>query len=337
MGFIDEEGLTPERWFISGVAGFIGSNLLEALLALNQHVVGLDNFSTGSRKNLDDVRRNVTDDQWKRFDFTEGDLRSRETCLKQCRDVDFVLHQGALGSVPRSIEDPVASAENNIMGIINLLDACRKNNIRRFVYASSSSVYGDIEELPKREERTGKPLSPYAVSKCVTELYAEQFARHYGLETVGLRYFNVFGRRQNPDGPYAAVIPKWVQAMLRGEQIVINGTGMTSRDFCYVKNVVQANMRAATVVNPAVYNQVYNVAVSNRTSLNELYRILKRKLQRIVEGLVVSDPIYRDFRPGDVMHSQADITKAQMLLGYVPEYSLEDGLEEALPWYKEQC
>lgn len=336
MGFLDEGGLNPQRWFISGVAGFIGSNLLETLLTLNQHVVGLDNFSTGSRKNLDDVSRNVTDAQWRRFDFIEGDLRSRETCLKYCQDVDCVLHQGALGSVPRSIEDPVASAENNIMGTINLLDACRKNNIRRFVYASSSSVYGDIEELPKREEHIGKPLSPYAVSKCVTELYAEQFTRHYGLETIGLRYFNVFGKRQDPAGPYAAVIPKWIYAMLQGKPVEINGTGETSRDFCYVKNVVQANIRAATVANPAAFSQVYNIAVSNRTSLNELYRILRQKLQTIADGLVSPEPIYRDFRLGDVMHSHADITKAQKLLGYTPEYRLEDGLEEVLPWYKGQ-
>ena len=325
----------PKIWLITGCAGFIGSNLLEYLLTLDQVVVGLDNFATGKRKNLDEVRGLVSGEQWARCRFIEGDIRSLETCQLACEGVDYVLHQAALGSVPRSIADPVASTTSNVNGTLNMLVAARDAGVNRFVYASSSSVYGDHPALPKVEENIGAPLSPYAVTKLVNEFYAAQFVRHYGLETIGLRYFNVFGPRQDPDGPYAAVIPKWVAAMIAGEQVLINGTGETSRDFCYVSNVVQMNLLAATCDNPEAVNQVYNVAVNARTSLNELFEMLRSRLVGKFPGLMDFKPLYKDFRPGDVMHSQADIGKAELLVGYVPTHSIEAGLDEALRWYVE--
>lgn len=323
----------PKTWLITGCAGFIGSNLLEHLLKLNQVVIGLDNFATGKPRNLDEVRGLLSGEQWARCRFIEGDIRSLETCQLACKGVDYILHQAALGSVPRSIDDPVASTMSNVNGTLNMLVAARDAGVKRFVYASSSSVYGDHPTLPKVEENIGAPLSPYAVTKFVNELYAAQFARHYGLETIGLRYFNVFGPRQDPDGPYAAVIPKWVAAIIAGEQVFINGTGETSRDFCYVANVVQMNLLTATCGNSKAVNQVYNVAVNARTNLNELFEMLRSRLVREFSHLEDFKPVYRDFRAGDVMHSQADIGKAERLVRYGPTHSIEQGLDEALRWY----
>jgi UDP-N-acetylglucosamine 4-epimerase len=323
----------PRRWVVTGVAGFIGSNLLERLLLLDQTVVGLDNFATGKRENLAEVRSLVGEDRWQRFSFIEGDIRDPAACQAACRDADHVLHQAALGSVPRSIADPAMSNDVNVSGSLNMLAAARDAGVKRVVFASSSSVYGDSPQLPKVEDVTGRPLSPYAVTKCVNELYAGVFARCYGMETVGLRYFNVFGPRQDPDGPYAAVIPKWIAALLQGEPVYINGTGETSRDFCFVANVVQANLLAALAEDPAAANEVYNVAVSARANLNELYELLRSRLASGRPELAQSKPIYRDFRAGDVMHSHADIAKARRLLGYGPTHTLAQGVDLALPWY----
>lgn len=324
----------PKTWLVTGCAGFIGSNLLEQLLRLDQKVIGLDNFSTGKQRNLDEVRGVVGGDRWGRFKFIEGDIREPEICHEACAGVDYVLHQAALGSVPRSIADPVASTTSNVNGTLNVLVAARDAGVKRFVYASSSSVYGDHPALPKVEENIGAPLSPYAVTKYVNELYASQFGKHYGLECIGLRYFNVFGPRQDPDGPYAAVIPKWIAAMIKNEPVMINGTGETSRDFCYIKNVVQMNLSAALCENPAAVGQVYNVALNARTTLNDLFELLRSRLVGTCSHLTDFKPLYRDFRPGDVMHSQADIGKAQELVGYEPTHTLEQGLDEALGWYE---
>ena len=324
----------PKTWLVTGCAGFIGSNLLEALLKLDQTVVGLDNFATGKQKNLDEVKSLVTPEQWARFRFTEGDITDLDTCQQACAGIDYVLHQAALGSVPRSIEDPIRSNASNVTGHLNMLVAARDCGVKRFVYAASSSTYGDHPALPKVEDRIGKPLSPYAVTKYVNELYADVFARTYGLETIGLRYFNVFGPRQDPDGAYAAVIPKWVAAMLRGETIYINGTGETSRDFCYVENAIQANLLAATTEPPEATNQVYNVAVNARTNLLELFELLRSGLVGRHPHLETIKPVHRDFRKGDVLHSQADVSKAQNLLGYQPTHTIAQGLDEALGWYE---
>lgn len=323
----------PKKWLITGVAGFIGSSLLEALLQLNQTVVGLDNFATGHRRNLDDVCSQVSAEQWQRFTFIEGDIRSQEDCRKSVDRVDFVLHQAALGSVPRSIEDPVTSNSANITGFLNMLVAARDEGCKRFVYAASSSTYGDHPGLPKVEDRIGKPLSPYAVTKYVNELYADVFARTYGMECIGLRYFNVFGPRQDPDGAYAAVIPKWVAAILKGDPVYINGDGETSRDFCYVQNVVQANLLAATTISPDAINQIYNIAVGDRTSLNDLFNHICENLLQSIPDLSDSKPVYRDFRAGDVRHSLASIEKAASLLGYRPSHRISDGLTLAMAWY----
>ncbi len=324
----------PKTWLVTGCAGFIGSNLLEALLALDQTVIGLDNFSTGKQKNLDEVQTLVSPQQWARFQFVEGDIRDPETCQSICRDVDYVLHQAALGSVPRSIEDPITSNASNVTGQLNMLVAAKDNGVKRLVYAASSSTYGDHPGLPKIEDRIGKPLSPYAVTKYVNELYADVFARTYGLDSVGLRYFNVFGPRQDPDGAYAAVIPKWVAAMLRKDTIYINGTGETSRDFCYVQNVVQANLLAATSAHPEAGNQVYNVAVNARTNLLELFELLRSELVARHPHLETFKPVHRDFRKGDVLHSQADVSKANRLIGYQATHSIAQGLAEAIGWYE---
>lgn len=321
----------PKRWLITGVAGFIGSNLLEHLLKLDQIVVGLDNFATGHQHNLDEVQALVSDQQWGRFTFFEGDIRDFETCQKACVDVDYVLHQAALGSVPRSINDPITTNAANITGFLNMLVAAKEAAVQSFTYAASSSTYGDHPALPKVEANIGKPLSPYAVTKYVNELYADVFAKTYGFKTVGLRYFNVFGKRQDPAGAYAAVIPKWTAAMLTGEPVHINGDGETSRDFCFVENAVQANLLAATAKEDAK-NEVYNVAVGDRTTLNQLFSALKSALA--VQGAVYNaEPIYREFRPGDVRHSQADIGKANTLLGYQPAYAISEGIAKAMPWY----
>ena len=322
----------PRSWLITGVAGFIGSNLLETLLKLNQRVTGLDNFSTGFRHNLDEVRDLVTPEQWSNFNFIEGDIRDLDTCRKACSGVDYVLHQAALGSVPRSIEDPINTNENNISGFLNMLVASRDEPVKRFVYAASSSTYGDHPDLPKVEDKTGNPLSPYAVTKLVNELYSAVFARTYGFNTIGLRYFNIFGQRQDPDGAYAAVIPKWFASIMKGEPVYINGDGKTSRDFCFIDNCVQANILAATSDQRAA-NQVYNVAFGQRTTLNELFELIKERVVETFPEAKDTRPVYRDFRPGDVRHSLADISKARELIGYEPEFSIRSGLDRAAQWY----
>ena len=323
----------PERWLITGVAGFIGSNLLEALLGLDQTVIGLDNFSTGHRHNLAEVRTLVTDAQWARFTFIEGDIRDPEACRKSCKDADIVLHQAALGSVPRSIEDPVLTNECNISGFLNMLVAARDAGVRRFVYAASSSTYGDHPGLPKTEAVIGRPLSPYAITKYVNELYADIFARAYGFRTIGLRYFNIFGRRQDPNGAYAAVIPKWFAGIIKNEPVYINGDGETSRDFCYIDNCVQANILAALAMNEKALNQVYNVAYGERTTLNGLFELIRDRVAKVYPQRKETAPVHRDFRPGDVRHSLADISKAGELLGYDPEFSVSAGLGMASDWY----
>lgn len=321
----------PKTWLVTGCAGFIGSNLLEALLAHGQTVVGLDNFATGFQHNLDEVKQNVGAQNWERFRFIEGDIRDLATCEQACRGIDYVLHQAALGSVPRSINDPLTTNAVNISGQLNMLVAARDAGVKSFVYAASSSTYGDHPALPKVEHTIGNPLSPYAVTKYVNELYASVFARTYGFETIGLRYFNVFGKRQTPDGAYAAVIPKWIGAMIRNQEVRINGDGKTSRDFCYIENVIQMNILAALAQGEA-QNQVYNVAVNARTDLNQLFALLKSELAK--NGVqYTQDVVHGDFRAGDVRHSQADITKAQRLLGYAPQYTIAQGLAQAMPWY----
>lgn len=323
----------PKIWLITGVAGFIGSNLLETLLKLEQPVVGLDNFATGHQRNLDEVQSLVTPAQWARFNFIEGDIRDLQDCRIACTGVDYVLHQAALGSVPRSIDDPITTNATNIDGFLNMLVAARDANVRRFVYAASSSTYGDHPALPKVEDVIGKPLSPYAVTKLVNELYADVFARAYGFESIGLRYFNIFGARQDPAGAYAAVIPKWTAAMIKNEPVWINGDGETSRDFCYIANAVQANLLAATAAHPEAVNQVYNVAVGDRTTLNELFESIRATLEPRFPHLQDFKPKYRDFRAGDVRHSLADIAKAKTLLGYEPSHRIKEGLVAAMDWY----
>jgi UDP-N-acetylglucosamine 4-epimerase len=333
---IQKELIANSRnWLVTGCAGFIGSNLLEQLLRLNQTVIGLDNFSTGKQRNIDEVKSLVNPEQWSRFQFVEGDIRDLATCHQVCSGVNFILHQAALGSVPRSIDDPITTNASNVSGFLNMLVAARDANVKRFVYAASSSTYGDHPGLPKVEDLIGKPLSPYAVTKYVNELYAEVFGRCYGLESIGLRYFNVFGPRQDPDGAYAAVIPKWVSSLLRNEPVFINGTGETSRDFCYVQNAVQANLLAAIVDVSEAINQVYNVAVNARTDLNQLFALLRDGLAINHPDLKDEQPIYRDFRSGDVMHSQADISKAERLLGYQPTHTILKGLQDSLGWYEQ--
>jgi len=347
----------PKTWLVTGCAGFIGSNLLETLLTLDQYVVGLDNFATGHQYNLDEVESLVTLQQWQRFYFIEGDIRNLEDCRAamvhpavnaqassaedlavrrlQLGIVAHVLHQAALGSVPRSINDPITTNATNIGGFLNMLVAARDAQVKSFTYAASSSTYGDHPALPKVEDNIGNPLSPYAVTKYVNELYADVFARCYDFKCVGLRYFNVFGKRQDPNGAYAAVIPKWIASMIQGETVFINGDGETSRDFCFVENAVQANLLAACAENDAK-NQVYNVAVGDRTTLNELYASLSKVLS--ANGVLYDkSPAYRDFRAGDVRHSQADIEKAVASLGYDPIYRIDSGIATAMPWYVKQC
>jgi UDP-N-acetylglucosamine 4-epimerase len=371
----------PQTWMVTGVAGFIGSHLLETLLKLNQRVVGLDNFATGYQHNLDEVQALVTSKQWANFNFIQGDIRQLADCQRSMTwhaplgsyqdgrpldsdalSVDHVLHQAALGSVPRSLVDPIANNETNITGFLNVLVTARDAKVKSFTYAASSSTYGDHPGLPKVEENIGKPLSPYAVTKYVNELYADVFARSYGFNTIGLRYFNVFGPRQDPDGAYAAVIPKWTAALLKGEPVYINGDGETSRDFCYVANAVQANILAATAgdrhyekrsdaaIQPSIVipreellsslNQVYNIAVGDRTTLNNLFYLLRDNLARqpvitieARQSISAQEPQYREFRIGDVRHSQADVKKAQQLLGYAPTNSLSSGIERSMPWF----
>ena len=340
-------------WLVTGVAGFIGSNLLEKLLILNQKVVGLDNFDTGHQHNIDqaiqDANKATGEDRSSLFCFFKGDIRELKDCQKAMtwhnnsklkikdstltKSVDFVLHQAALGSVPRSIEDPINTNRANIDGFLNMLVASKDANVKRFVYAASSSTYGDHPDLPKVEDKIGNPLSPYAVTKVVNELYANVFAKTYGFKTIGLRYFNIFGKRQDPNGAYAAVIPKWVLAILNKDDVYINGDGETSRDFCYIENTIQMNLLAATTDNDEATDQVYNVALNDRTSLNKLYQMIEERLIQRTEGLEKKEPIYRDFRVGDVRHSQANIDKAQVLLGYQPKYMISEGMDEAISWY----
>jgi UDP-N-acetylglucosamine 4-epimerase len=322
---------------VTGVAGFIGSNLLERLLILNQKVVGLDNFDTGHQHNIDqaieDANKVTGKDLSNNFKFIDGDIRDINNCKQACNGVDYVLHQAALGSVPRSIEDPINTNRANIDGFLNMLVASKNANVKRFVYAASSSTYGDHPDLPKVEDKIGSPLSPYAVTKVANELYANVFAKTYGFKTIGLRYFNIFGKRQDPNGAYAAVIPKWVAAILNKDDVYIYGDGETSRDFCYIDNTVQINLLAATTDNDEATDQVYNVALNDRTSLNKLYQMIEERLIQRTEGLEKKKPIYKDFRTGDVRHSQANIDKAQALLGYQPKYTISKGMDEAVDWY----
>ena len=324
----------PRTWLVTGVAGFIGSNLLEALLKLDQRVVGLDNFDTGKRANLEQVRVLVSPVQWARFRFIEGDIADAATCQAACAGVDFVLHQAALGSVPRSIAEPLATHRANVTGFLQMLLAARDSKVKRFVYASSSAVYGDHPDLPKVEDRMGKPLSPYAATKAMNEVYAEVCSRAYGLASIGLRYFNVFGPRQDLEGAYAAVIPKWIAALLRREPVHIHGDGETSRDFCYIENVVQANLLATTTTNPAGLNQASTIAIGERTTLNELFHFLQDGLRKRDSALPAQTPVCGDFRAGDVRHSHADIGRAVRLLGYAPTHRIAEGLEVAFDWYR---
>lgn len=322
-----------DLWLVTGVAGFIGSNLLESLLKLNQRVVGLDNFATGHHHNLKQVESLVGKNQWARFKFLEGDIRNLDDCRKACEGVKYVLHQAALGSVPRSVEDPISTNATNIGGFLNMLVSARDAKVNRFVYAASSSTYGDHPGLPKIENIIGKPLSPYAVTKLVNEQYADVFARVYGFYTIGLRYFNIFGPRQDPNGAYAAVIPKWIAAMIENKPIWINGDGETSRDFCYIANVVQANLLAATATGPGSGDQVYNIAIGDRTTLSELFDAIRSFLEPKFPHLKGYKPNYQGFREGDVRHSLADINKARTLLGYEPSHNIRQGLAEAIEWY----
>jgi len=319
---------------VTGAAGFIGSNLLEALLKLGQRVIGLDNFSTGNARNLEEVRKLVTPQQWKQFSFIEGDIQNLDLCKRACGGVDYVLHQAALGSVPLSISDPLQTNASNVTGFLNMLVSARDSRVKRFVYASTCALYGDSPDLPKVEQTIGESLSPYAVTKRVNELYAAVFGRCYGFESIGLRYFNVFGPRQDPNGPYAAVIPTWIAAMIKNQPIHVNGDGETSRDFCYIENVVQANLLAATTVKKEAVNQVYNIGLGPRTSLNALFQMLRTRLLPHYPHLQSLAPQYQDFRPGDVRHSVADITKARTNLGYTPSHQVEQGLDAALEWYR---
>jgi UDP-N-acetylglucosamine/UDP-N-acetylgalactosamine 4-epimerase len=324
-------------WLVTGVAGFIGSNLLERLLILDQKVVGLDNFDTGYQHNIDqaiaDANYATNKNLSSNFKFINGDIRELSDCKESCSGVDYVLHQAALGSVPRSLQDPINTNRANIDGFLNMLVASREAKVKRFVYAASSSTYGDHPDLPKVEDKIGNPLSPYAVTKLVNELYASVFAKNYNFKTIGLRYFNIFGKRQDPNGAYAAVIPKWVAAILNKEGVYINGDGKTSRDFCYIDNTVQMNLLAATTDNSEATDQIYNVALNERTDLNKLYQMIEERLTQRTQGLEKKEPVYKDFRAGDVRHSQANIDKAQALLGYQPKYSISKGLDEALDWY----
>lgn len=321
------------RWLVTGSAGFIGSHLLEYLLRAGQQVVSLDNFSTGYQKNLDEVRHAVGEEAWARHTFIKGDICDAETCRRACDGVNLVLHQAALGSVPRSIENPQLTHASNATGFLNILVAARDAGVSRFVFASSSAIYGDHPGLPKVEDVIGQPLSPYAVTKYLNELYANVFTRSYGLSTIGLRYFNVFGPRQDPNGAYAAVIPNWAQKICTGEACYINGDGETSRDFCYIDNVVQANLRSALMPLTEPAYETFNIAYGERTTLNQLHQAMSAILSELMPDLTVLPPVYREFRKGDVRHSLADISKVSEMLSYVPTRSVQDGLRQAMPWY----
>ena len=324
---------TPKTWLVTGAAGFIGSNLVETLLLNGQKVVGLDNCITGHMSNLEMVRQAVGQDLWASFTFFPGDIRDLGTCMEVCRGVDYVLHQAALGSVPRSLENPILTNECNITGFVNMLVAARDAGVSSFVYAASSSTYGDEPALPKVESKIGAPLSPYAVTKYVNELYAKVFASAYGMRSIGLRYFNVFGKRQDPKGAYAAVIPLWFAALLKNGKVLVNGDGETSRDFCYIDNCVQANILAAVTENEKAFGEVYNVAFGQRTTLTELFGYIRGEAARFVPDAAKQQAEYRDFRAGDVLHSLADISKARTLLGYDPQYDVRTGLHLVAEWY----
>lgn len=321
------------RWLVTGAAGFIGSHLVEHLLALDQEVVGLDNFSTGKRANLEHVRRCVGEARWAKLRFVEGDIRALDTCNAACASVDVVLHQAGLGSVPRSIDKPLRTHDSNVNGFLNILLAARDAGAERLVYASSSAVYGDHPGLPKIESQLGRAMSPYGLSKRMNELYADVFAACYGFKSVGLRYFNVFGPRQDPDGPYASVIPAWLGALLRGETAYVNGDGSAARDYCHVDNVVQANLLAATVEDPQALGQAYNVAVGEQTTLNELFEIMRGQLAERLPHLCNARAVHRAPRPGDMLLSRADVGKAARLLGYRPIFDLRAGLAQTIDWY----
>jgi len=323
----------PRTWMITGVAGFIGSNLLETLLRLDQNVIGIDNFATGFQRNLDQVAEAVSPEQWERFRFIKGDITDRDDCLEACEGAEIVLHQAAINSAPRSIDDPWNSHRVNVNGFVTLHLAARDAGVKRFVYASSSTVYGDLARLPKVEENIGRPLSPYGATKQMGEQYAYIFSKTYGFPSIGLRYFNVFGARQTFEGGYAAVIPTWITSMLRGQPVYVNGDGSTSRDFCYIDNAVQANLLAGTTEDPEALNEAYNVAVGDRTTLEQLFQMLKAGLKEREPALPDVEPVYRDFRAGDVPHSLADISKARRLLGYSPTHRISDGIDAALDWY----
>ena len=327
----------PKTWLVTGVAGFIGSNLLESLLALDQRVVGLDNFSTGYKGNLAQVQDLVGPKRWACFQLMEGDISDLTVCRHACKGVELVLHEAALGSVPASMSDPIKAHQSNVTGFLNMLIAARDAKAKRLVYASSSAVYGDDPELPKIEPKIGHPLSPYAATKFIDEVYADAFARAYEFPSIGLRYFNVFGPRQDPEGAYAAVIPKWIAALLKREPVYINGDGETTRDFCYIQNIVQANLLAATTSNPEAIGGIYNIALGQRTTLNALFEMLQSALRRSDPGLPFQKPIYREFRAGDVRHSVADIHSAKRLLGYVPSHQIDQGLELAMDWYRQNA
>ena len=322
---------SQKKWLVTGCAGFIGSNLLEYLLQNNQKVVGLDNFSTGFQHNLNEVKEIVGNEKWANFTFIEGDIRHFDNCVKATKNVDIILHQAALGSVPRSIADPITTHDVNVSGFVNMLKAAVDNKVQRFVYASSSSVYGDHPELPKIEKNIGQQLSPYAVGKYCDELYAQVFSKNYGIETIGLRYFNVFGPRQDPNGAYAAVIPLWFKAILKQIPPIINGDGETSRDFCYINNVVQMNILCGISSNPQAINNVYNVAYGEQTTLNQLFYYIRELLYKNNS----LQPIYQEFRNGDIRHSLADISKAISLVNYQPQFNIQQGLQQAAKWYKE--
>ena len=317
-------------WLLTGVAGFIGSHLLQTLLLKNQKVIGLDNLITGSKTNLDKVKQEVGKKAWSNFTLYEEDIRNRQICFRLCNKADYVLHQAALGSVSRSIKDPQLTHDINVNGFINILDAVKESKCKRFIFASSSSVYGDDRSLPKKETIMGDPLSPYATTKKINEIYAEVYAKTYGIKYIGLRYFNVFGERQDPNGPYAAVIPKWINSLVNKKKVHINGDGKTSRDFCYVSNVVQANLKAALTQKKSALNQIYNIAFGDKTSLNMLFNLIQSELE-IPKDVT---PIYRDFREGDIRHSHADISKAKKNLGYNPEYSIYEGIKKTVSWFK---
>lgn len=327
-------------WLITGVAGFIGSNLLEALLKLNQKVVGFDNFDTGYQHNINEAisdaaisLKSTQAEVSKNFKFINGDIRILNDCINACKKIEYVLHHAAIGSVPRSIQDPIYTNKANIDGFLNMLVSANEAKVKMFVYAASSSTYGDSKELPKIEDRIGKPISPYAVTKLVNELYADVFNSVYGFNSIGLRYFNIFGKRQDPNGAYAAVIPQWINRILNNQSIYINGNGKNSRDFCYVENVIQINILSALSENKNSHNEVYNVAFNDRTSLNRLHDLINSELLKKLPNLDSNKPIYREPRAGDIMHSLADISKAEKMLNYKPEYNIEHGLNLTIDWF----